>query len=116
MRTIVVATLCAALAAPAAIAGQHAADAHSGMNHGAAASGSDANAAAKMTMDLESSGDPDIDFARGMIVHHRGAVEMSRILLDTGDDPEMRALASEIIDAQEAEIALIEEWLARNGG
>jgi uncharacterized protein (DUF305 family) len=65
-------------------------------------------------MAIEYSGNPDIDFARSMIPHHQGAIDMARVVLEHGQDAEIRALAEEIIAAQEAEIAFLEEWLAAN--
>lgn len=64
---------------------------------------------------MQPSGDPDMDFAMMMIPHHQAAIEMARIELEQGDDPEMRAMAEMIIEAQEKEIEQLKAWQAKNG-
>lgn len=65
-------------------------------------------------MTIAYTGNADRDFAAGMIPHHQGAIDMARIVLRHGADPEMRALAENIIRAQEAEIAQLRAFLARS--
>ena len=50
-------------------------------------------------------------FARGMLPHHIGAVDMAKVQLQYGTDEEMRKLAQEIIDAQQPEITLMQNWI-----
>ncbi|WP_245710981.1 CopM family metallochaperone [Citreimonas salinaria] len=73
-----------------------------------------ASAAMHTAMDIDLTGDADVDFARGMIAHHVGAIDMANVLLEHGDDPELRELAEAIIAAQEAEVAFLEAWLAEH--
>ena len=73
-----------------------------------------ANAAMHGAMDIDFSGNADADFAKSMIPHHRGAVEMAKIELQYGTDPELRKLAEGIIAAQESEIKFMNEWLSKN--
>jgi uncharacterized protein (DUF305 family) len=74
-----------------------------------------ANAKMHTDMDIAYTGNADADFILSMIPHHQGAVDMARIVLEHGEDAEVRTLAADIVAAQEAEIAWMKAWLARNG-
>lgn len=66
-------------------------------------------------MPMKSSGMADADFLLMMIPHHQSAIDMARIELEEGEDEETRAMAQEIIDAQEAEIEAMRAMLERMG-
>lgn len=67
------------------------------------------------SMDITFTGNADVDFVRGMIPHHQGAIDMAKTVLAFGKDPETKKLAEEIIKAQEGEIAWMKEWLKKKG-
>jgi uncharacterized protein (DUF305 family) len=50
-----------------------------------------------------------------MIPHHQGAVDMAKVVLQHGKDPQIRRLAEDIIRGQEKEIAEMRALLAAKG-
>ena len=56
--------------------------------------------------------DPDTTFAKSMLGHRRGALDMANLQLKYGNDPIMRQLAPQVIDSQQSEINTINKWLA----
>jgi uncharacterized protein (DUF305 family) len=67
------------------------------------------------SMNVKPTGNPDKDFALMMIPHHQGAIDMAKVELQYGADPELRQLATDIVAAQEKEIAQMKAWLEQNG-
>ena len=59
-------------------------------------------------------GDPDVDFMRGMIPHHKGAVAMAEVVVKYGKDPQVRMMAEKMIRDQQAEITMMTDWLKAN--
>jgi uncharacterized protein (DUF305 family) len=53
----------------------------------------------------------DVAFAQMMIPHHREAVEMAELAADRAQNPEVKALAEQIRDAQEPEINQLTDFL-----
>ncbi|WP_429005600.1 CopM family metallochaperone [Roseixanthobacter psychrophilus] len=74
-----------------------------------------ANAKMHADMNIAYTGDADVDFVRGMIAHHQGAIDMAKVELSYGTDPQIRKLAEGIIAAQEREITDMRTWLAAKG-
>lgn len=58
-------------------------------------------------------GDTDKDFAMMMKMHHQQGVDMAKIELAQGKSPVMKAMARQIIAAQNKEIRQFDQWLAK---
>lgn len=52
----------------------------------------------------------DLEFIKQMMPHHEGAVIMAQEALQKSQKPEIKALASAIIKAQQAEIKQMKDW------
>lgn len=64
-------------------------------------------------MMIKDSGNADVDFVKSMIPHHQGAIDMAKVELQYGKDPAMKKLAQDIVDAQQAEIGTMQDWLKK---
>jgi uncharacterized protein (DUF305 family) len=65
-------------------------------------------------MDIAYTNNTDVDFVRGMIPHHQGAIDMAKVQLAHGRDPAIRAMAEKIIADQQREIGEMQDWLKKN--
>jgi uncharacterized protein (DUF305 family) len=63
----------------------------------------------------EGADEADVEFVRGMIPHHEGAIEMAELVYDRTDRSELHELADGIVEVQDAEIELLEGMLERFG-
>lgn len=93
---------------------------HDGMGHGTGSgtAGTDHGGMAGMMtaeqmQQLEQGRGVEFDriWLQMMIAHHEGAVQMAQTELRDGANPEARALAQKIIDAQQAEISQMKQML-----
>ena len=93
-----------------------------GMDHSAMtmANGSDSTKGYEIAMAgimkgmmMQMTGKPDLDFVQGMMPHHQGAIDMAKVVLQYGKDPEIKKLAEGVVKAQEGEIAFMKDWLTK---
>ncbi|RYG15772.1 MAG: DUF305 domain-containing protein [Caulobacteraceae bacterium] len=82
-----------------------------GMEHGGMEMGGMDQDGAMNALESATGGEVDRVFLELMIGHHRGAVEMAQQEVAAGLNPQAIALARDIIDAQEMEIAEMQQML-----
>ena len=72
----------------------------------------------RMQKDMQSGMDQDATKAwvKMMIPHHRGAIEMSEIVLKETKDPEIRKMAQKSKTEQQKEVRKLQAWLKKHGG
>jgi len=94
-----------------------------GMQHGDMKSmGSDGSMQMHMAMeeshkkmnDMQMSGDTDHDFAMMMRAHHQAGVDMAKVEVASGKDPEMIKEAKKIISSQQKDIQKFDAWMQKH--
>ena len=65
-------------------------------------------------MHMDFSGNADVDFAKSMMKHHEGGIEMAKLQLKHGKDPEMRKKAEKLIKEQGQDNKDFQAWLKKN--
>lgn len=56
-------------------------------------------------------GDFDLDFTNMMLMHHQAAIDMSEVEIAKGTDVQIKAMAQNIITAQQAEIEQLQQFI-----
>ena len=57
----------------------------------------------------------DQAFAQTVLIHHKGAIAFSQVVAKYGNDDKVRSLTNTLIDTQQAEIQLLQNWLRNHG-
>ncbi|MBR1135255.1 MULTISPECIES: DUF305 domain-containing protein [Bradyrhizobium] len=72
----------------------------------------------KMNADMKKGMDPDATkaWAKMMVAHHQGAIEMSQTVLKETKDPMIREMAEKAVKDQTQEQTTLKEWIGKHGG
>jgi len=68
----------------------------------------------KAMMSQPMTGDADHDFASMMRSHHQAAVDMAKVEIQYGKNPEMKKMAEKVVADQSKEIKQLDTWLGRH--
>ena len=70
----------------------------------------------KMNSDMQKGMDPDATkaWAKMMIAHHQGGIDMSRVVLRETKDPTIRKMAEKATEEQQKEIKQLQDWVAKH--
>lgn len=63
-------------------------------------------------MAMPKTNDPEIDFAKMMMMHHQGAISMANVELQSGSNDLLKATATKIINEQQKEVTQFQTILA----
>lgn len=72
----------------------------------------------KMNVEMKKGMDSDATkaWAKMMVAHHQGAIDMSQIVLKETKDPLIREMAERGIKEQTKEQTMLKFWITKNGG
>lgn len=72
----------------------------------------------KMNADMKKGMDPDPTkaWAKMMIAHHQGAIDMSETVVKETKDPMIRKMAEKAMADQKEEQKMLKNWLSKHGG
>lgn len=110
-RATAVAAAATAALVLAACGGNDSGSAHNGHNTASPSASASASASAQQGEHNAA----DVTFAKGMIPHHRQAIEMADLAATRAESAEVKKLADEIKKAQDPEIRTLSGWLTSWG-
>ena len=67
------------------------------------------------SMEMATNADPAVSYAKKMIVHHQGALEMSEAVLQHTQDPTIREIAQKTMQEQKKDIQDLQKFVDKKG-